>query len=80
MVGIDPAIVTEIVFGFRMEPYHITRIMQSVTAYEMNHPKFMISSPSKTAWTFQNHPKTMSLCNSCSGNGYLMEDPPLTED
>jgi hypothetical protein len=75
MVGLDPALVKEIVFGFRMKPWHITRIMQLVTEYEMNHVKFMISSASKTEWTFQNHPKTMSLCNSCGGNGYLMDDP-----
>src|SRR3989442_9692608 len=60
-VQIDPRLVTHIVFGSRMEPWQIARIMQYATAYEMTHTKFLLSSPSHSSWTIENHPKRMSV-------------------
>ena len=81
MVGIEPGLVTQIVFGFRMEAWQIARIMQYVTAYEMNHTiEFFLSSPSRASWTIQSNRKTMSVCDNCGGNGYLMEDPKATDE
>lgn len=74
VVGIESGLVTQIIFGSRMEAWQIVRIMQCATAYEMTHTRFLLSSPSRSSWTFENSPKKMSLCNNCAGNGYLMED------
>jgi hypothetical protein len=74
VVEIEPSLITHIIFGWRMEAWQITRIMQDVTAYEMTHTQLLLSSPLHTSWTFENRPKTMSVCPSCDGNGYLMKD------
>ncbi len=74
VVAIDPGLVTHIIFGSRMEAWQIARVMQYATGYEMTHTQFLLSSPSRTLWTFENIPKTMSVCGTCGGNGYLMND------
>src|SRR6266852_9441518 len=74
LVTIEPILITQIVFGHRMQPWHISQIMQYVEGYGMNHVAFFLSSPSHSEWKFVNKPKTVSLCSSCSGNGYLMSD------
>lgn len=74
-VGIEPNLITHIIFGSKMEAWQIARIMQYATAYEMiATTQFLLSSPSRTSWTIENCPKKMSLCPNCEGNGYLMED------
>jgi len=57
-----------------MEAWQIARIMLCKTAYEMNRTQFLLSVPSKKSWTFENRLKTMSFCDNCGGNGYLMKD------
>lgn len=73
MVSIEPRLVTQVVFGYRMEDWQKARIVQCVTLLEMTHTQFLASSPSRSSYTFENSPKKMSLCNSCGGNGYLMD-------
>jgi hypothetical protein len=74
VVGIEPDLVTQIIFGSRMEAWQIARIMRYATALEMTRTQFLLSSPSLTSWTFENSPKRMSVCSNCDGNGYLMDD------
>jgi hypothetical protein len=74
VVGIESALVTQIIFGSRMEACQIARIMQCATALEMVNAQFLLSSPSSRSWTFENVPKRMSVCGAYTGNGYLMED------
>jgi DUF2971 family protein len=74
MVGIEPSLVTQIIFGHQMDPWQIARIIHWTTEYEMTQTQFLISSPSRSSWTLENNPKRMSRCHNCSGVGYLMED------
>jgi len=75
-VTFEPSLVTQIILGSQMEPWHITRIVRYVTAYEMNHVQFCLSAPSNKSWIIQNSPKAICLCGSCGGDGYLMNDAP----
>ena len=72
-VGIEPRLITQIIFGFQMEPWQIARIMLYTTAYEMTRTQYLVSAPASTSWTMESRPKKMSLCPKCEGNGYLME-------
>jgi hypothetical protein len=74
VAGIEPTLITHIIFGSKMEAWQIARIMLYKTALEMTRTQFLLSYPSRTSWTIENHPKKMSLCVNCQGNGYLMED------
>jgi len=74
VVEIEPALITHIVFGYRMETWQIARIMQYANGYEMNQTQFLLSSPARSFWTFENIPKTMTVCDTCSGIGYLIKD------
>jgi hypothetical protein len=73
-VEIEPSLVTHIIFGFQMESWQITRIMQYADAYRMNHVQFLRSNPSTSSWTFENTRKMMCVCSTCGGDGYLMKD------
>lgn len=73
--AIEPTLITEIILGHRLESHHISRIVQVTAAYEMHHVGFSLSSPSLKEWKFVNKSKTISLCASCGGHGYLMADP-----
>ncbi len=75
VVGIDPSLITQIIFGHRMESWQIARIITLTTILEMTHTQFLRSSPMRTSWAFENHPKVASLCPHCDGKGYLMKDP-----
>jgi len=57
-----------------MELYNIARIMLWTTARDMSHIQYMRSTVSKKTWTFENSPKTVTLCEKCGGDGFLMED------
>jgi hypothetical protein len=74
VAGIEPNLISHVIFGSRMEAWQIARIMLCATTLEMNHTQFLLSYPSRTSWTIENHRKQMSLCMNCQGNGYLMED------
>jgi hypothetical protein len=74
VVEIDLGLITHIVFGYRMEAWQIARIMVWMTGLEIPLPQFLLSSPSPSSWTFDNIPKTMSVCGTCGGNGYLTKD------
>jgi hypothetical protein len=70
-VEIEPTLVTHIILGSQMDPWQIARIMQYASAYQMNHVQFLRSYSLPTSWTFENRPKNMRLCPTCSGDGYL---------
>jgi Protein of unknown function (DUF2971) len=73
-VDIDPNLIAQIVFGSEMQDWNIARIMQWTAALDVTHVKFFRSSPVKKSWTFQNVPKSISLCHCCNGAGYSIED------
>jgi hypothetical protein len=73
-VEIEPGLITQIILGSRMEAWQIARIMVCKTGYEMNHTHFLLSTPLRKSWSFENRPKTMSLCDCCGGDGYLTKD------
>jgi DUF2971 family protein len=74
VAGVEPELITHIIFGSRMETWQIARIVLYTTALEMIHTQFLLSSPSRTSWTIENHPKKISICTNCDGDGYLMKD------
>ena len=72
-IGIEPSLVTSIIFGSRMEDWQIARIMLLTTALEItDHAQFQFSSPSQSSWTLESVRKQMSVCPHCEGKGYLM--------
>lgn len=74
MAELPTTLITEIVFGAKIEPFHVAQIMMYVAAYEMTDIQFFVSVPSHTSWTFEDRPKDMAMCPHCEGNGYLMQD------
>ena len=73
-VGIEPALISQIIFGHRMEEWQKARIMQYAEGYEMTGTQFLVSAPSRNSFEITDTRKRMAVCNMCSGNGYLMED------
>jgi hypothetical protein len=75
MIDIDPSLITQTIFGSRMESWQIARILVFAQALEaIAHTQFFVSTPSRSSWTMETHSKTMSLCTHCDGSGYLMQD------
>ncbi len=68
IAGIEPNLITHVIFGSRMETWQIARIVLYATAFEMTPTQFLLSYPSRTSWTIENHSKKMSLCMNCEGN------------
>jgi DUF2971 family protein len=64
-------LITEIIFGSRMEERDISRIV--LYAEEMA-PAFFLSTPDHSRRKFLNNPKTVALCTHCQGSGYRMEN------
>lgn len=80
-VGIKSELIREIIFGSQMESWQIAQIIFYATAHEMmSHIKFFRSSPSRRSWSLKNVQTTMSLCDSCHGDGYFMKDFNDTND
>jgi hypothetical protein len=75
VVGIEPSLITQIIFGSHMETWQVARVMLYATGYNMTRTEFLLSSALSTSWSFENRPKVMSMCPSCDGSGYLMNDP-----
>ena len=73
LVTIEPALITKIVIGHRMESWHIAQIALSVQAMEIG-ADFFLSSPSHSSWKFSRKPKWVKLCETCGGQGYTMDD------
>jgi hypothetical protein len=74
LVTIEPSLISQIILGHQMEAWQIARIVQYAKFYEMTHVQFLVSTPKFKSWTIENRPKTLSVCPSCDGSGYLMED------
>jgi hypothetical protein len=64
LVGIDPSLITEIVFGHKMERWKISRITWYATLLELN-PTCSRSSPVHSQWRFVNRPKKVVPCVCC---------------
>ena len=73
LISIDPTLITEIILGFRLEPWNVSRIMQCVEPLNIN-PALFLSSPSHSERRFVNTPKELSLCEHCAGNVHLMTE------
>jgi hypothetical protein len=73
LVEIDPSLVTEVIFGHLMEAGERAKIIWFAKLLEMN-PLFFVSSPSNSDWKFVNRPKTVTPCEHCFGQGFVMED------
>lgn len=73
LMGFDPGIIREVVFGHDMGTSNIAKIMKFVAGYGMD-VQFFESSPDHSSWEMRNQPKTVTLCEHCNGDGYHMED------
>lgn len=79
-VAIEPSLITHIIFGFKMEAWQIARVMLYATACDMiSRTRFLVSTPLRKSWTFENKRKRVSLCDTCIGYGYLMEEEAASE-
>ena len=72
LIDVDASLVTQIIFGFRMEDWRIARIAPYVEVYER--ASFFRSTPSRSGFTFDNQPTKLAACQHCDGNGYTMTD------
>lgn len=75
LVAFDLLIIRQVIFGSKMDPWQIARIMYLGAIFEVANTQFLFSKPSRTSWTFENKLKKMSLCDKCDGYGYLVEEP-----
>lgn len=73
LVGIGENLITEIILGYQMEQWNISRISLCMAALNMS-PAFFLSTPEHSRWKFVNRPKSVTLCKTCGGDGYLMEN------
>jgi len=69
--AIEPSLITRVIFGSKMAPWHISQVMQIAENYDMTHIEFLLASPSRKHWTIQIRPQVMEVCDKCQGNGYL---------
>ena len=72
-VIVDPSVVKKIVFGMKMQPWQIARIVGATNNLDI-HPDYLISKAAKRSWTFDNMPKIVEFCGSCNGVGYNIHD------
>jgi len=73
-VDIEPALITHVILGHKIESWQVARIMQYASAYEMNRVQFLRSYPLTRSWSFENRRRTIQLCPGCSGDGYMEND------
>lgn len=72
MIDIDPSLITEIIFGSRLETWQRTKIVWCATHLEMiPRTRFLRSLPSTKSWTMENLPYPLSLCPHCEGDGVV---------
>jgi hypothetical protein len=72
---IDPIIIKKVILGAQMEAWQIARVALYAMGYDMmERTEFLLSTRSPKSWTFENKSKTISFCDNCSGNGYVMKD------
>jgi DUF2971 family protein len=69
-VEFNVPLIKEIVFGWKMEPWHVTRILQWAKTYDAA-TQFFASNPSRKSWIFENRPTKMVVCDRCNGDGHL---------
>jgi hypothetical protein len=74
LVTIEPALITKIVIGHRMQPWHVAQIAFAVQALDIE-ADFYLSSPSHSSWKFSREPKLVKPSEACGGRGYTMDDP-----
>jgi Protein of unknown function (DUF2971) len=77
LVEFEPALITEVVFGYRMERPNMSKIIyyaKALETYSEMKPTFSVSSPSHVSWKFVNRPKKVSSCSHCESEGFFMED------
>ena len=75
LVAFEWDLVTEIIFGYRMEPRNIARIMQYAYCWSGTSettPDLFQFKPARNKWKFEKKRRTVSLCEKCKGDGYLM--------
>ena len=73
-VAFPPEMVTEIIFGARMEAWQIARVLLCVQkGYALPHVRFMVSALSKKDWAIENVLKTLNVCDRCGGDGYVVQ-------
>jgi hypothetical protein len=72
-VEITPPLIKQIIFGWKMKPWHVTRILQWAEAYEAG-TQFLVSSPASKSWIFENHLTKVVVCKRCDGDGHLVDD------
>lgn len=73
LASIEASMIKEVILGYQMEVWNISRLIQYDAALEMR-AAFSASSPSHTKWKFINKPKRVSVCEHCSGAGYHVVD------
>jgi hypothetical protein len=73
VVGIEPGMIEQIIFGHQMEAWQIARVLQYARTYEMFDTQILVSSPSKNSFKIMNTPVKMAVCDKCDGNGYSIE-------
>lgn len=72
MVEIEPNLITEIIFGSRMENWQIAKVVWYVTHLEMlPRTRFLRSEPARSSWTMETLPQVLSICPHCNGDGFL---------
>jgi hypothetical protein len=74
LVPVDPALITEIVIGHKMESRTKAKLAFNLALNGMEHVEFFLSTPSHTLWEFGRKPIALSLCDCCAGEGYTIAD------
>jgi len=75
MTDIEPSLVTEIIFGSQMQTWQISRIVWSLTQFEMfPRTKLFQALPSRTAWVMEIQPRELILCPHCEGDGFVVPE------
>jgi len=74
-VRFDPILVKQVIFGAKMEPWQVARIVLFMFAHNPEVQYFASTASSKDG-TFQNIPKHLAPCDKCGTSGYVEEDQP----
>jgi len=73
LLEIEENLISEVIFGHHMELWNVARLACYIGLRNMT-PAFFLSSPDHSQWRFVNKPKTVTPCEHCSGQGFLMEN------
>lgn len=71
LVFLGPEPIRQIIVGYKADAALIGQLVRHVALNEISDVQFFLSTPDKALWRFNHFKKAYSLCQNCTGQGYI---------